>query len=200
MCPNPDNRIRKKIAYEAAKLLAVDGLEDFLQAKKKAANQLGINNKRMFPSNSEIESALIEYQSLFQKNEQKLRLQKMRKIACKAMALLEDYKPRLVGTALSGAVNPHSELTLHVFSDTSELVFLFLEQEGIPTKVCERRLKIEKNKSEHFTAFKFIADDIDIVLIILPTHYIKITPIDPITGQAMQRARLDEVKDLIKQN
>lgn len=192
-----DNRIRKEIAQEAAKLVAVSGLEDYLQAKKKAASQLGVNDKRMLPSNSEIETALIEYQSLFQSDEQKTHLKKMRQIAVKAMALLKDYEPRLVGSVLSGTANQHSELTLHLFSDTSELIALFLEQEGIPVTICERRLKIEKQKTDYFTAFKFIADDIDIVLVILPLAYIKISPVDPITGNTMQRARLNKVKKLI---
>ena len=54
MRQNTENRLRKEIAQEAAKLVAVDGLEDYLQAKKKAADQLGIYDKRVYPSNSEI--------------------------------------------------------------------------------------------------------------------------------------------------
>ena len=35
-----DDRIRKNIAHEAAKLVAQEGLEDFLLAKKKAAQRV----------------------------------------------------------------------------------------------------------------------------------------------------------------
>ena len=116
MRPSSDNRIRKEIAHNAAKLVALDGLEDFLQAKKKAAHQLGINNKRLLPSNKEIEAALIEYQSLFIDDKQKLELLESRKIAYKAMLLVKEYNPRLVGPLLTGTANQHSEIIIHIFS------------------------------------------------------------------------------------
>ncbi len=192
-----DDRIRKEIAHEAAKLVAIDGLENFLQAKKKAAQQLGINNKRMLPSNSEIEAALIEYQSLFHKDKQVQTLCGLRKIACESMMLLKEYNPRLVGSVLTGTANQYSEIIIHVFSDTPELISLFLENNGIPTLICERRLQIEKNNHVYFTAFKFIAGDINIVLIVLPLENLKNAPIDPITERPMERARLSDVKKLI---
>ena len=77
-----DDRIRKNIAHVAAKLVAQEGLEDFLLAKKKAAQQLNVNNKRLLPSNSEIEVALIEYQSLFHGEKQ-------------PQAVIESRKPRI---------------------------------------------------------------------------------------------------------
>ena len=191
-----DARIRKEIAYAAAKLIAVDGQKDFFQARRKAAQRLGINNKRVLPSNNEIEAALVEYQSLFQKGEQVQILNESRLIAYKMMVLLKEYNPRLVGSVLTGTANEYSEITIHVFSDTPEYISLFLENQSIPISICERRFQFEKNNTVYFTAFKFIAGDINIVLVVFPLSYLKNAPIDSITERPMKRARLSDVKKL----
>ncbi len=192
-----DDRIRKNIAHEAAKLVALEGLEDFLQAKKKAAQQLNIHNKRLLPSNSEIEIALIEYQSLFHNDKQHQTICEFRKVAYKIMLLLEEFHPRLVGSVLAGTANENSEIIIHVFSETPEFISLFLENNGIPVTICERRLKVEKKSHTYFTAFKFIAGNINIVLIILPLVFLKNAPFDPITQRPMKRAHLRDVKKLV---
>jgi len=192
-----DDRIRKNIAHEAAKLVALEGLEDFLLAKKKAAQQLNVNNKRLLPSNSEIEIALIEYQSLFQNDKQLQIVFESRKIAYKTMLLLEEYNPLLVGSVLSGTANENSEIIIQLFSDSPEAVSLYLENKGIPTSICERRLKTEKKNHTYFTALKFIAGNINIVLIVLPYSFKRHAPIDPITQHPMKRANLRNVKRLI---
>ncbi len=193
-----DDRIRKEIAYEAAKLVAVDGLDDFLQAKRKAAQHLGINNKRMLPSNNEIESALIEYQSLYLNKEQTQTLYDLRLVAYKAMTLLGQFNPRLTGSVLSGTASQHSEITLHVYSDTSETVTLFLLFNKISVTICERRVLVEKNNAAYFTALKFIAGELDIIVIVLPLTFLKNALIDSITERPMKRANLNDVKKLIE--
>lgn len=192
-----NNRIRKEIALEAAKLVANDGLEDYLQAKKKAASQLGIHDNRMLPSNSEIETALVEYQSLFKNKQQPKKLLEMRNIAFRAMLLFKDYNPRLTGSVLHGTADQYSEITLHIFCDTSETIGLFLENEGIPATLCERRLQLTKNNPVYFSTFKFLAGEFNIVIIVLPCSSIKMAPIDPVTGKPMNRAKINDVKKLI---
>lgn len=192
-----DDRIRKNIAHEAAKLVAKEGLEDFLLAKKKAAQHLNVNNKRLLPSNREVEVALIEYQSLFHNEEQQQTVFESRKIAYRTMLLLEEYNPLLVGSVLSGTANENSEIIIHVFSDSHETISLYLENKGIPISLCERRLKIEKKNHAYFTALKFIAGNINIVLIVLPHPLQRNAPIDPITQRPMKRATLSDVKRLV---
>ncbi len=193
-----DDRIRREIAHIAAKLVAIDGSEDFFQAKRKAAQQLGIKNKHVLPSNKEIECALIEYQSLFHNKEQIQTLRDFRLVAYKTMLLLKKYHPRLVGSVLTGTANQYSEVSIHIFSDEFETISLFLEHQGVPVSICERRLRVEKNNSIYFTAFKFIAGEINIVIVVLPFVYLKNAPIDPITEQAMKRASLSDVKKFIE--
>ena len=81
-----------------------------------------------------------------------------------------------------------------MFSDTPELISLYLDSKDIPVTLCERRLIIEKKSPIYFNAIKFIAGDINIVLIILPLKLSRNAPIDPITQRPMQRACLSNVK------
>ena len=192
------DRIRKEIAHEAAKLVALEGIEDYLMAKRKAAQQLGINNKKVLPTNNEIELALIEYQSLFNSEEHRRTLEQFRQMALKTMNLLEQFSPRLVGHVLSGSAGQHSEITIHLYCDTPEYVSLYLEQHDIPVTICERRIKTTINQHEYFTAYKFIAGNANIVLLILPELYLKKPPFDPVTGRPMKRANINKVKNLLR--
>ena len=57
--------LRRALAQEAARLMAEHGIDDYLQAKRKAADRLGVNDVAVLPKNVEIEAALREHQRLF---------------------------------------------------------------------------------------------------------------------------------------
>jgi len=121
-----DIRMRQRLAVEAARIMAEEHLSDFYKAKQKAAARLGATNTRNLPRNDEIERALVEYQRLFRADSQPARLRRLRETALRAMELLARFNPRLVGPVLRGTADEHSEVTLHVFADTSEEIGLFL--------------------------------------------------------------------------
>ena len=78
MRPDKDNRIRKLLAIEAAKIMTESGVKDFYAAKRKAAIRLGIPNTKHLPRNIEIEQALSEHQRLFKNHTQPSRLLELR--------------------------------------------------------------------------------------------------------------------------
>lgn len=192
-----NKRLRLEIAHEAAKIIIQSGSEDYLFAKTKAAKQFGISDNKLMPSNIEIESALIEYQSLFRADAQANSLYKMRQTAIKAMEFFKDYSPLLAGPVLSGPADQHSEIILHLFEDAPELIGLLLEQNQIPNRICERRLQFKKNIPEYFTAYSFLAGEIDIVAIVFPASFNKHSPLDPIDGKPMRRATYKQLIKLI---
>src|SRR5262249_44501735 len=65
-----DNNLRRHLAHQAARLMAVDGVADFAAAKWKAARQAGLADSNLLPDNEEIEEALREYQALYQSEDQ----------------------------------------------------------------------------------------------------------------------------------
>jgi len=85
--------MRARIAAAAARLMAEDGLEDFALAKRKAARQLGAEDTQSLPKNEEIEAELRAYQSLYQNEEQRERIQYLRQRALEVMHLLERFAP-----------------------------------------------------------------------------------------------------------
>ena len=63
--PERAENLRRALAQEAARLMAEHGIHDFLTAKRKAAERFGVTDNGALPKNTEIETALAEYQRLF---------------------------------------------------------------------------------------------------------------------------------------
>ena len=121
-----DNNLRRHIAHQAARLIAVDGVADFAAAKWKAARQAGLADSNLLPDNEEIEEALREYQALYQSEDQPAHLRRLREIALKAMRELESFRPALVGSVLSGTAGQHSDINLQLFADDTKALTMYL--------------------------------------------------------------------------
>jgi hypothetical protein len=132
--------MRRRIAHEAARLLAEDGGLDYGFAKRKAARQLGAADSRHLPDNREIEEALRSYQALYQSQEQQGRLNLLREIAIEYMELLADFDPHLTGSVLNGTAGRHSDINLQLFTDNDKELEFFLMNRQITCKRGEIRL------------------------------------------------------------
>lgn len=189
--------IRRELAHNAAKLIAVDGINDYFIAKKKAADMLGVEQSQYYPSNKEIEEALIDYQQLFQQDLQPLVLHTLRNKALKALQLFEPLEPYLVGSILSGTANEYSEIILHIFTESPEAVTILLLQHQIPFEECEKRARFKHRESQFYPAFQFFAEQHKVLLIVFPERQRHHPPLDPIDGQPIQRANFQELSQLI---
>jgi hypothetical protein len=121
-----DTNLRLHLAYVAARLMAEDGVADFGAAKQKAARQTGLRDLSLLPDNDEVEAALREYQSLYQKDDQPAHLRRMREIALKVMRDFEAFRPALVGPVLTGTAGRHSEVNLQLYVEDPKALMLFL--------------------------------------------------------------------------
>src|SRR5512145_1267532 len=127
--PNPRaDLLRQAVADEAARIMTEQGVDDFLLAKRKAAERLGVTDASILPRNTEIEAAMIAHHRLFSNDRHDADLVRLRRAALDAMRLMADFQPRLVGPVLIGTASPHSEINLHLFSETPEAVSLTLEE------------------------------------------------------------------------
>lgn len=120
------NDMRRRIAHEAARMIAEDGGIDYGFAKRKAARQLGAPDSRHLPDNREIEEALRSYQALYQGQEQQEQLSALRAVAVEYMELLRDFDPHLTGPVLNGTAGRHSEVSLQLFTDSDKELEFFL--------------------------------------------------------------------------
>jgi len=190
-------KLRLELAQEAARLIAEDGINDYMAAKRKAALRLGVPPGRHLPANSEVEQALAEYQSLFQSESQPLHLQSRRRIAGSAMRLLRDFRPVLTGSVLTGTASRHSHVDLHVFSDEPEQIGFLLDEHAIPYRLLGRTLKHTRNDSRDYPVYQFRAEDVPVNLIVIPLNRMHNAPLSPVDGKPMQRAGLDKVERLL---
>ena len=194
-----NNHMRQRLAQKTAQLLLDSGSRDFHAAKQKAAQQLGVKDSKNLPNNSEIESALSEYQRIFRATSQPQHLELLRKITIEAMQFLRAFNPRLVGSVLSGTADEHSVIRLHLFADTVESVGFYLQDNKIPNKLNERRLRIGTDQYQNYSTYEFVVDDTRLELVIfLPKQ--KQIPLSPVDGKPMQRADLAEVEMLLHQS
>ena len=81
--------MRARIAAAAARLMAEDGIDDFAQAKRKAARQLGAADTESLPANDEVEAELVAYRALYQATEHPERIAELRRVALQAMRAFE---------------------------------------------------------------------------------------------------------------
>ena len=191
-------KLRLEIAQIAARFVAVDGINDYLTAKRKAALHIGANPERNLPTNMEVEQALINYQNLFHAVDQKQLLLSLRSKSVKAMRFLNKYEPRLVGPVLTGTATEFTEIILHLFYDIPEEIGFHLEDNGIPFTCCEKSIRITPCERINLPAYRFVAENDVILLVIFPERQKNLVPISSVTNKPMQRASLKKVESLLK--
>ncbi len=177
--------------------MAEHGISDYGMAKRKAADRLGVSNQRILPRNIEIESALHEHLRLFESHTHDERLDSLRRVAVSAMRMFRDFEPRLVGSVLNGSATAHSDINLHVFTDTPEHIAMCLMNHGIPYRDDERRVRTMSDQTELYPAFVFDASEISIDTTVFPGSGLRRSPCSPIDGKPMPRAALDDVQKLL---
>jgi hypothetical protein len=193
------DNLRRALAQEAARLMAEHGIRDFLIAKRKAAERLGVvDGAALLPKNSEIESALAEYQRLFGGQSYLTELHAQRRAALSAMRYLREFEPRLVGAVLSGTATRHSEVQLHLFADRAEAVTLKLLDQGIRHEVTEKRVRFNAEQVRAFPGVRFEMDEQSIEATVFPTDGIRQAPVSPVDGRPMRRASAFEVEALLE--
>ena len=192
--------MRRALAQEAARIMDEHGIGDFLQAKRKAAGRLGVNDVAVLPKNIEIEAALRERQRLFGRDSHDYYLKEQRQIALDAMRLLTEFMPRLVGSVLTGTATKHSDINLHLFADRSETVAIRLLEIGVPHEFYERRVKMDADRSVNYPALRFEASGRTVNATVFPIDGIRQSPYSPVDGRPMRRADAREVADLVHNN
>jgi hypothetical protein len=156
-----------------------------------------VDDAAVLPRNTEIETALRDYQRLFGGAAHDEILKEQRQAALHAMQLLGEFQPRLVGPVLSGTATGHGEITLHVFADSAESVAMKLMDSGVPHDVHERRVRMDAERTLNVPMLRFRALDWSVDATVFPVDGIRQAPYSPVDGKPMKRADLREVQELI---
>lgn len=190
--------LRISVAQEAARLMLDGGIRDHQLAKRKAAERYGVSDRGALPTNLEIEEARAEHLRLFHGASHAERLARLRQAALEAMDFLADFEPRLTGAVLAGTADEHSCVELHLFTDASEEVGLLLLQHNIPHELVEKRLRLTPGDYRYFPAYRFMAGDAPIELLVMPLRASRQPPLSPVTGKAMRRLTSVKLKRMLE--
>jgi len=188
---------RLRLAHEAARLMAESGIQDFHQAKRKAAQRLGIHDELSLPRNVEIEAALREHQRLFAGPGHAATLQRQRRAALHALEFLQAFSPRLVGPVLDGTADSHSPVQLQVHDDDPDAVQRFFEEHGIPADARARRLRMDRGRTRDVLVWQFSAEDLVFEVTVLPYDALRQAPLSAVDDKPMRRASAAQVRQLL---
>lgn len=193
-----DAKLRQAIALEAARLMYERIESEYYTAKRKAAKRLcpgGVKPSGL-PSNAEIRDQIQLFARLHEGDNRTRHLREMRLEALRLMRILRPFKPRLIGSVMTGHVRKGSDIDIHLFTDSVGLVTDLLEQEGLQFDV-ERKQVVKHDVARVFThihvfsRFNFeltaYAED--------KAHYVFRSSI---TGKAIERASIRELEELLE--
>lgn len=192
-----DVKLRQAIALEAARLMYERVESEYFTAKRKAAKRLcrrGVKPENL-PSNAEIREQIQLFARLHEGDKRTQHLRDMRLEALRLMRLLRQFRPRLIGSVMTGHVRKGSDIDLHVFSDSPALVSDLLEQAGCQYDL-ERKQVVKHGEARVFTHIH-IHDRFNFELTVYPedkAHYVFKSSI---TGKAIERASIRELEELL---
>jgi len=172
-------------------------IHDFDRARRKAAERTGISDKRMWPSNGEIEEARLQQRRLFEGGNSDQELKILREHALTAMRALTDFTPRLVGPVLRGNADSTRGVRLHLFTDNPEEVVLTLIDRDIPWKQGEAILRYGGGKRNAHPLLTFLAGPVPFELVVLPLGALRNPPLDPVSERPERGAGISEVVRLL---
>ena len=190
-------QIRMKVAAEAARIIATEGQHNYHVAKRKAAERVGVSERLALPSNIEVKEALSSYQALYGGNRHQDNLARLRTVAIRAMQLLMEFQPRLVGPVLDGTADKHSRVALHVFCDSPDFLVHYFLEKGAAFQQEQRQIRWYDGKHRTLPIILFELDETTIELGVFDLVNLRQAPPSPIDGKPQHRANLPEVENLL---
>lgn len=186
---------RRIVAEEAARFM-VDGLEnEYLQAKERAIQKLGLSTTSYLPSNRKIKNCIARLtKDQLGPEEVKRRIHEMREIAEQIMAVIDDYDPYLIGSTLTGKIRDTSDIDLHAYCDEWEEIQELLTNWGYEDIDEE----IVENLKGTFVHLKWYERQYPVEITIYPWSWRDVVMLSSVTGKPIQRADLQGVRNLLK--
>jgi len=187
-------KLRQAIALEAARLMYERVETEYFTAKRKAGKRLcrrGFKPEDL-PSNAEIREQIQVFARIHEGDKRHQHLRDMRLDALRLMRLLQTFRPKLIGSVMTGHVRKGSDIDVHVFSDSASLVTDVLEQEGYQFEL-ERKQVVKHGESRLFTHVHVFAR-FNLELTIYGEDKANYVFKSSITGKAMERATVPELE------
>ncbi len=193
----PSDKIRRQVAWEAARLMYQREETEYFPAKLKAARRIAHGQFKPgdLPSNREIRDQVQAWARLHEGDGRTQNLRDMRLEALRLMRLLRRFHPRLIGSTLTGHVRRGSDIDLHIFSDSVEAVAAVLDEEGFSYEV--QRKRVRKQGEERVFVHIHIEDRFPFELTIYAADKAHYVFKSSITGKAIERASIAELEQFL---
>jgi HD domain len=192
------DKFRRQIAFEAARLMYDRQESEYFRAKLRAAKRIarGWVKPRDLPSNAEIRDQIQQFARLHEGDRRTTNLREMRLEALRMMRILRRFRPRLIGSTLTGHVRRGSDIDIHVFSDSVDAVEAVLDHEGVPYSV--ERKHIRKQGEERLFTHVHIADRFVFELTLYASNLAHFVFKSSVTGKAIERASIAELEQFLQ--
>ena len=191
------SKLRRQITWEAARLMYTRQESEYFRAKLKAARryQRGWVKPADLPSNAEIRDEIQSFARMYEGDARTQNLRDMRLAALHLMKILARFRPRLIGSVMTGHIRQGSDIDLHVFSDSIESVTAALDAEGFVYDVERKRVK--KNDEERVFTHVHVRDRFPFELTVYAADQAHYVFKSSITGKAIERASIAELEQFL---
>jgi hypothetical protein len=191
-------KLRRQITWEAARLMYSHQESEYYRAKMKAARTVGQRWVRPaeLPSNAEIRDEIQSLARLYEGDARADNLQAMRLAALAIMRRLAPFRPRLIGSVMTGHIRQGSDIDIHLFSDTAEAITHLLDKDGVSYTV--ERKRVRKHGEERIFTHIHVVDRFPFELTVYAgdmAHYVFKSSI---TGKAIERASIAELEQFLE--
>lgn len=186
-------KLRRQIAWEAAKLMFERQESEYYRAKMKAARRIcqGWVKPKDLPSNAEIRDEILNLSRIYDGDGFESKLREMRIEALRFMKILSRFRPRLIGSVMTGHVRRGSDIDLHLFSDSLESVTGTLDYHNIQYET--QRKEVTKHGETNVYRHVHVVDRYPVELTLYPSNKAHYVFKSSITGKAIERASLNEL-------
>ena len=172
-----------------------DGVEHYLEAKKKAARKVLGRQIKHLPSNGEISEALHNLARFQHGDSHNRTLFEMRLLAMEVMEQLDAFMPRLIGSVSTGKIRRGSDIDLHIFTDSLETIHVRLET--LDWQYETRQILIQKSGRPMEFTHIYLDFEYPVELSIYPLNEIRIRGRSSTDGKPIIRLSVAKVRELI---
>ena len=162
---------------------------------QRAAQEHGIRVNTLASSLPELRAAICEYRELFRPQQLSV-LRDRRRTALDAMRAFAVFEPRLAGSLVFGD-GALDRVRLMLYADTPEQVLLSLSDQRIPWQEGEVSLLLAGRQRATRPAFRFMAGEVAIELVVLDPADRSNPPREPLGGAPLRLLDVDEVAALV---
>lgn len=192
------SKLRRQITWEAARLMYNRQESEYYRAKMKAAKLIGQGWVRPadLPSNAEIRDEIQSFARMYEGAGRIDNLREMRLAALAMMQRLSPFRPRLIGSTLTGHIRQGSDIDLHLFSDTTEAITHVLDHHGLAYEVEKKQVR--KHGEERIFTHIHLVDRFSFELTVYAEDKAHFISKSSITGKAIERASIAELEQFLE--